>query len=115
MAASESEPQWNPPPPQAGAGDNQEGEGTPESPDIDAIGDTAFSKSWVLSMLVKAVALVDKDKEGAPPEKKPAFLQIVDRERVLDEEIETDLCRLLDASVNEVCVCCVCVCVCGEI
>ena len=102
---------WNPPPP--------EGEET-KSSDIDAIGDTVFSKAWALSMLVKAVALVDKkdddkaegeesgaadgeDKRdiGAPPAKKPAH-DYVDRKLELDEETDNDLCRLWDATVNQV-------------
>ena len=105
---------WNPPPP--------EGEET-KSPDIDAIGDTVFSKAWVLSMLVKAVALVDKKDEdkaeeggsgasaaadgdqksdiGPPPAKKPAP-DYVDRRLELGEEIDNDLSRLWDATVNQV-------------
>ena len=107
---------WNPPPP--------EGEEA-RSPDVDAIGDTVFSKAWALSMLVKAVALVDKKEEAkaeeggsssdaaataatdkkseisAPPRKKPAH-DFVDRKLELDEETDNDLCRLWDAAVNEV-------------
>lgn len=99
---------WNPPPPE----DEEK-----RSPDVDAIGDTVFSKAWALSMLVKAVALVDKkdddeaDGEGAdgdqksdlsaPPAKKPAH-DYIDRRLELDEETDNDLCRLWDATVNQV-------------
>ena len=45
---------WNPPPPE-----RDEGSASNVVPDKDRIGDTVFSKAWVLSLLVKAVKAVD--------------------------------------------------------
>ena len=56
---------WNPPPPE------QEEPGTASKavPDEDRIGDTVFSKAWVLSLLVEAVRAVESTSESQPEHK----------------------------------------------
>ena len=91
-----------------------------------------FSKAWVLSLLVKAVEVVEEgeqekeeegreseidkggtdaagkrdvsDPSGADNGERGAGKCVQEEEEVLelDEEIENDLCQLWDASVNEV-------------
>ena len=74
---------WNPPPPE-----RDEGSASNVVPDKDRIGDTVFSKAWVLSLLVKAVKAVDSS--TSEPER----------------EVECNV------SFVYVCVCaCVCMCV----
>lgn len=45
---------WNPPPPE-----QVDDTASNVVPDKDRVGDTVFSKAWVLSLLVKAVKAVD--------------------------------------------------------
>ena len=114
---------WNPPPPDKEAVDGLD--------DGDAIGDSVFSKSWVLSTLAKAVSFVispdsgKKDREAAitkhaqleaeaketverdeAPESHEQYLSEEDSAEQQDEELCSDLeealCRLWDASANVV-------------
>eukprot|EP00731_Ephydatia_muelleri_P007113 Em0003g1361a len=57
---------WNPPPPE-----RDEGSASNVVPDKDRIGDTVFSKAWVLSLLVKAVKAVDSS--TSEPERESAY------------------------------------------
>ena len=125
---------WNPPPPLSPGdplGEGQEEEEALREPNNDAIGDSVFSKAWVLSLLVKAVSLVEveeeeeeeeegerrrkKNKDGTDTAKRQDSsdrrgakkkaqdkLEKEEADLELDEEIENDLCQLWDASVNEV-------------
>ena len=152
--------QWNPPPPSTPPQDLSEGY-SPEQPNTkDNIGDTVFSKSWVLSLLVMVVKAVQRDEvlthdsrlEDASHEKLRGDESVClrssndvkngegdgtcnypvkgdssdillrkeeekEEERVeeqgkekeeeeeeeISEDLENDLCRLWDVSVNHVC------------
>lgn len=107
---------WNPPAP------DKEVETGPD--DSDAIGDTVFSKSWVLSMMVKVVSVVnspgrcekdllaipsDSEESGARDEAPKARGQCLSREDSAEEQdeelcssMEEELCQLWDASANAV-------------
>ena len=155
---SPSMAQWNPPPPSTPPQDLSEGYSPEQLNAKDNIGDTVFSKSWVLSLLVMVVKAVQRDEilthdsrlEDASHEKlrgdEPACLRSSndvmngeedgtcnysvkgdssdillrkeeekEEERVeeqgkeeeeeeeISEDLENDLCRLWDVSVNHVC------------
>ena len=53
--------QWNPPPPSSPPQDLSEGYSSEQPHTKDNIGDTVFSKSWVLSLLVMVVKAVQRD------------------------------------------------------
>lgn len=123
---------WNPPPPGDAASDLETNDDLPLEENSDAIGETVFSKSWVLSLLVKAVSIVAEEGGGshklAPSgtfaeqckdspqsgrestenegEVKKEDEQDEEKEKddvmELDEQVENDLCQLWDASMNEV-------------
>ena len=119
---------WNPPAPEKEEAANGLGES-------DAIGDSVFSKSWVLSALAKAVSFVispeggEKDREAAvtehveleaeakesverdeAPESYEQHLPEEDSTEQQDEELSSDveeeLCQLWDASAIVVSVVC---------
>ena len=150
--------QWNPPPPSSPPPFQDLSEGySPEQPHTkDNIGDTVFSKSWVLSLLVMVVKAVQKDEvlthdskledashkklrgdeseclrsskntddvmnaeddgtcvkgdillrkeeEEEKVEEQEKEEEETEEEEEINEDLENDLCRLWDVSVNHVC------------
>lgn len=73
-----------------------EKEGEEEEEEDDSIEGTVFSKSWVLSLLVKLVRAVEEgpSENGGEEEK--------EKECELDEALENELCLLWDLTVNKV-------------
>lgn len=72
----------------------------------DNIGETVFSKKWVLSTLMKLVQSVQTSTEGSEDDPDDEQRQQVDREgeapHELDEAFERELCELWDMSMNAV-------------
>ena len=90
----------------------------------DSIGDTVFSRSWLLSLLVEAVDFVNKDEKSAKGStddtvscdvsediilKKDVLVKgetdVSDTVRAVEElegTMEQDMCKLWDCSVNSV-------------
>ena len=66
----------------------------------DAIGDTVYSKRWVLSVVADLCKYAHA--RCATTERLPADCDVID-ETDMDEEWEQELCKLWDASVDEVC------------
>ena len=158
---SPSMAQWNPPPPSTPPQDLSEGYSPEQLNTKDNIGDTVFSKSWVLSLLVMVVKAVQRDEvlthdsrlEDASHEKLRGYESAClrssnntddvmngegdgtcnysvkgdssnillrkeekeeeqrveeqgkeeEEEGEISEDLENDLCRLWDVSVNHVC------------
>lgn len=76
----------------------------------DNIGDTVFSKKWVLKTLMKLVEKVNTESEESGGENDGESsvneASVVEEERTdnqnLDEEFDTELCELWDMSMNQV-------------
>ncbi|XP_063293697.1 protein SAAL1 [Pelobates fuscus] len=65
-----------------------------ETPTADSIGTTVFSKHWLFSTLTKLVKFVESDQKTKNEEGEDVPLE-------LDEELEDEVCKLWDMSMNE--------------
>ena len=93
--------------------DNVVTEDTPSKLDQDdSIGDTVFSKAWVLSILVEIVQSVETGRatselschgRNGAEEMKCSEKYCEDNSEELDEQLEGRVCTLWDASMNNVC------------
>ncbi len=121
---------WNPPPPSPDPSPPQQTSPTARQPEVgpvaasgydDTIGETVFSKAWVLSVLVSAVAAVEgKDGVGQEPKEGSAGGRD-ELEDVVAPVNAQGVCVYMCVCVRAcvcVCVCacvCVCVCVCAHV
>ena len=73
-----------------------------------AVSGTLFSKSWILSLLIKLIEAVEDTPELSYNEIPLADTEGITEctnndETLLNEDLEADLCQLWDLSINSVC------------